>query len=57
MLMETHLDDERYEMLLPKKLKPGIVYKLSAKKIDHLSSLTKYLTQGGQNWIKELLTR
>ena len=43
-LMGTHLDDERYEMLLPKKLKPGIVYKLSAKKISHLRSLTKYLS-------------
>ena len=57
MLMEPHLHDERHDMLLPKKLKPGIVYKLPAKKIDHLSSLAKYLSREGHDWINELVTR
>ena len=57
MLMQPHLDDERYEMLLPKKLKPGIVYKLPAKKVEHIASLAKYLSPAGMDWINELVKR
>ena len=57
MLMHPSLDDERYEMLLPKKLKPGIVYKLPVKKVEHIGSLAKYLSPAGMDWINELVTR
>lgn len=51
------LKEDKYDALLPKKFKPGEVYKLGNLKMKHLNQLAKYLNKAGQDWIKLLNQR
>ena len=51
------LVEDKYNTLLPKKFKPGEVYKLSALKMKHLNQLDTYLNKAGHDWIKLLKKR
>ena len=51
------LEEDKYDALLPKKFKPGEVYKLGDLKIKHLNLLDRYLNKAGHDWIKLLNKR
>ena len=51
------LREVRFEPVLPKKLNPGEVYRLSAKKLDDLKALRVFLTAKGRQWANALLKR
>ena len=51
------LKEDKYDALLPKKFKPGEVYKLSKTKLKHLNELSSYVNKAGENWIKSVQDR
>ena len=51
------LKEDKYAALLPKKFKPGEVYKLGAKKMKDLNQLDKFLNKAGHDWFKLLKQR
>ena len=57
-MMETlMLGKDKALELIPKKLKYGIYYKLSAKKLKDLASLESTMTVNQGKWIRKLLQR
>ena len=51
------LTDMKFGPLLPKKMEKGLVYKLSDKKVTDLQALSKFVSNEGERWIRELVER